>query len=120
MEVFLIPVGSSRYELYCEMPDDDPAEHSSSSHRPFFRNLLHRFREAIAEVERERHRAEPHTPPAGLYQRVKRAVLSRVAETMAEKGLAVLLYDHRNFGTSDGEPRQEADPWAQIRDYHRS
>lgn len=87
MEVFLIPVGSSRYELYCEMPDDDPADQSSSAHRPFFRNLLHRLREAIAEVERERHRAEPHTPPAGPYQRVKRAVLSRVAETMAEQRL---------------------------------
>jgi pimeloyl-ACP methyl ester carboxylesterase len=27
------------------------------------------------------------------------------------------VYDNRNFGASDGEPRQEIDPWAQVRDY---
>jgi hypothetical protein len=48
---------------------------------------------------------------------VKEQYVDDVAETIAGNGLAVLLYDHRNFGTSDGEPRQEADPWAQIRDY---
>jgi fermentation-respiration switch protein FrsA (DUF1100 family) len=39
------------------------------------------------------------------------------AEAFAEAGLAVLAYDNRNFGASDGEPRQEIDPWAQVRDY---
>jgi len=48
---------------------------------------------------------------------VKEQFVDDVAKTMAAKGLVALLYDHRNFGTSDGEPRQEADPWAQIRDY---
>lgn len=38
------------------------------------------------------------------------------AERFASAGLAVLLYDHRNTGTSDGEPRQDIDPVAQIRD----
>ena len=27
-------------------------------------------------------------------------------------GMAVLLYDHRNFGASEGEPRQEINPEA--------
>ena len=27
------------------------------------------------------------------------------------------LYDNRNLGATDGEPRQEIDPWAQVRDY---
>ncbi len=31
-------------------------------------------------------------------------------------GLACLVYDHRNFGDSGGEVRQEVDPWQQIRD----
>jgi uncharacterized protein len=35
-------------------------------------------------------------------------------------GLAVLVYDHRNFGASDGQPRQEVDPDAQIRDYRHT
>ena len=31
-------------------------------------------------------------------------------------GLACLGYDHRNFGDSGGDSRQEGDPWQQIRD----
>ncbi|HEY4397173.1 MAG TPA: alpha/beta hydrolase, partial [Acidimicrobiia bacterium] len=29
-------------------------------------------------------------------------------------------YDHRNFGDSDGAPRQELDPWMQVRDYRHA
>ena len=28
-----------------------------------------------------------------------------------------VVFDNRNFGASDGEPRQEIDPWQQINDY---
>jgi uncharacterized protein len=38
------------------------------------------------------------------------------AKPFADAGFAVLLYDHRNLGASDGEPRQEIDPWRQILD----
>jgi len=41
----------------------------------------------------------------------------RYAERYVEAGLAVLLYDHRNFGISDGEPRQEINIWTQARGY---
>ena len=40
-----------------------------------------------------------------------------VAEVLHEAGFAVLLYDHRNFGISDGEPRGEINPWVQARGY---
>jgi hypothetical protein len=46
--------------------------------------------------------------------------LERFPEAFAEVGLACLLYDHRNFGDSDGEPRQEIDPWAQVRDWRHA
>lgn len=39
------------------------------------------------------------------------------ARVFASSGLAVLIYDHRNFGSSDGEPRQEINPWIQCRGY---
>lgn len=39
------------------------------------------------------------------------------ARAFVEHGLAVLLYDHRNFGGSDGEPRGEINPWVQCRGY---
>jgi dienelactone hydrolase len=42
--------------------------------------------------------------------------LDRYAEVLAAAGFACLVYDHRNLGTSDGEPRREIDPWRQILD----
>lgn len=44
-------------------------------------------------------------------------VVDRYAEAFARAGLAALLYDHRNFGRSEGEPRQEINPWIQCRGY---
>jgi hypothetical protein len=87
MDVFLIPVGPDRYELYCETPEEDPSP-SGSTHGGLFRKLILRFREAIAEVERERHQArEPSPQPRSLFQRAKRLVLCRIAETIAEQRL---------------------------------
>ena len=44
-------------------------------------------------------------------------VADKYAEAFCRAGLAVLLYDHRNFGSSGGEPRQEINPWIQSRGY---
>ncbi len=44
-------------------------------------------------------------------------VADRYADAFSRAGLAVLLYDHRNFGRSEGEPRQEINPWIQCRGY---
>ena len=41
----------------------------------------------------------------------------RYAEVLADAGFCVLLYAHRNFGISDGEPRQEINKWTQARGY---
>jgi uncharacterized protein len=51
---------------------------------------------------------------------VKELYLDLFAEAFADAGLATLVYDHRNFGASDGLPRQEIDPWAQVRDYRHA
>lgn len=39
------------------------------------------------------------------------------AEAIFAAGFDVLLYDHKNFGLSGGEPRQEINPWIQTRGY---
>jgi fermentation-respiration switch protein FrsA (DUF1100 family) len=39
------------------------------------------------------------------------------ARVLSGAGLACLVYDHPRFGTSDGEPRGEVDPVAQIEGY---
>lgn len=44
-------------------------------------------------------------------------VADRYAEVFASAGISALLYDHRNFGLSGGEPRQEINPWVQCRGY---
>jgi dienelactone hydrolase len=41
----------------------------------------------------------------------------RYAEVFQHAGLAVLLYDHRNFGGSGGQPRHDVNPWLQARGY---
>jgi pimeloyl-ACP methyl ester carboxylesterase len=54
------------------------------------------------------------------FSAVKEMYLDRFAEAFVEAGLASVVFDNRNFGASDGEPRQEIDPWAQIRDYQNA
>lgn len=54
------------------------------------------------------------------FSAVKEMYLDRFAETFAAAGLAVVVYDNRNLGASAGEPRQELDPWAQVRDYRHA
>jgi uncharacterized protein len=44
-------------------------------------------------------------------------VANRYAEVFCEGGVAALLYDHRGFGASGGEPRQQIDPWMQVVGY---
>jgi uncharacterized protein len=51
------------------------------------------------------------------YSAVKEMYLDRFAEAFAATGMAAVVFDNRNFGASDGEPRQEIDPWQQVRDY---
>jgi uncharacterized protein len=54
------------------------------------------------------------------FSAVKEMYLDAYAERFASSGLAALVFDNRNFGASDGEPRQEIDPWAQVRDYRHA
>jgi alpha-beta hydrolase superfamily lysophospholipase len=65
--------------------------------------------------------AGPRRPPVVIMAHGTSATVpmaaDRYAEAFCRAGLAVLLYDHRNFGRSDGEPRQEINPWTQCRGY---
>src|SRR5260221_6469954 len=50
----------------------------------------------------------------------KEMLLDKYAEVFVKDGFAVLIYDNRNFGDSDGQPRLEVDPYNQIRDYRHA
>lgn len=47
---------------------------------------------------------------------IKEHYFVNFAERFAAEGFAVLIYDNRNFGDSEGEPRHEVDPVLQVRD----
>ena len=102
MDVFLVPVASDRYELYCEEPDD-PQEPDPEQPRGFFRRMAHRVREALAEAERERHRDDSHPADthSSFFGRMKARTLRWAATWIAEQRLlwqmrgkdaALLLY----------------------------
>ncbi|MBC7230537.1 MAG: alpha/beta fold hydrolase [Actinobacteria bacterium] len=43
--------------------------------------------------------------------------LPAYAEVFARRGLAVFLFDYRNFGASEGRPRNLVNPWRHLRDW---
>jgi len=66
-------------------------------------------------------RARPATQTPGIvltgpFTGVKEQVVSVYARRLADHGLATLVFDHRNFGASGGEPRQHEDPGGKLAD----
>ena len=54
------------------------------------------------------------------FSAVKEMYLDDFAEVFSDAGLGALVFDNRNFGDSEGEPRYEIDPWQQVRDYRHA
>lgn len=48
---------------------------------------------------------------------VKEIVLPHYAEAIVKAGVAVLMFDYRGLGESEGAVRQHIDPWGQVEDY---
>lgn len=85
MDVYLVPVGADRYELYCEIPDD-PSDRPIEPPTGYFRRLIHRFREMIEEAERQRHGPDER-PARGWLGRIRTRAMRWVAESIAEQRL---------------------------------
>jgi fermentation-respiration switch protein FrsA (DUF1100 family) len=64
--------------------------------------------------------AAPTIVMAHGFSAVKEMYLDEFAEVFAAAGLNALVFDNRNFGASDGEPRCEIDPVQQVRDYRHA
>jgi fermentation-respiration switch protein FrsA (DUF1100 family) len=54
------------------------------------------------------------------FSALKEMGLDDYAEVFSAAGLACLVYDNRTIGASEGEPRCEIDPVAQMRDYRHA
>ncbi len=52
----------------------------------------------------------------GPFTGVKEQVVSVYARRLADAGLAALVFDHRNFGASEGQPRQHEDAAGKLDD----
>ena len=95
MDVYLVPVGTDRHELYFEVEHDDPPVHETDTTTSgFFKRYADRFRAVLAEAERERLLRERgiDSGKSGLWRRVMR----KVAEVVAEQRL---LWHLRNEQT---------------------
>ena len=94
MDVFVIPVGRDRYELYCEQPDEesmtDPPPPSGLIGR-----LRHRLTTTIRAAEERRHREHvADDEPKGMFGRLQDRMMSWVVERIAEQRLLWNLRSH--------------------------
>lgn len=64
--------------------------------------------------------ARPAITMAHGFAGTKEHGIERFAKAFAAAGFVVLVHDHRNFGSSGGEPRGDIDPWRQIADWRRA
>ena len=89
IDVYLVPVSRDRHELYSEVPDlPDDEEPGSEASKGWIGRLRARFREALAEAERDRRAAHGAAPrQQGWAGRVKTQTMRWVAETIAEQRL---------------------------------
>ena len=86
MDVYLVPVGRDKYQLYCEIPDE-PVDPAAAPPEGFFKRQVHRFREMLAEAERERRAGIVQEPPRGWAGRVRARTMRWVAHAVAEQRL---------------------------------
>ena len=88
MEVFLVPVGETRYELYCEPSEPDQPKRTGAAGR-----MLRRFREVMAAEQEERRdrratrRGSAGDRPDGWMARLRAGLVRGMAEWVAEQRL---------------------------------
>jgi hypothetical protein len=94
MEVFLVPLGADRYELYCEVsPEEDSAADAAGEQaKPggWFAGLRAKFSEAMAAAEQDRRRrenGEVDDAPRSALGRLKARGLAWIADAIAEQRL---------------------------------
>lgn len=92
MDVFLIPLGAQRYELYCEPADELDGHASSAQPEGALKGLWHRFQQTLKHVERSHSQADgtaAHSTStgSGWTKRLRDRALRWLAEKVAEQRL---------------------------------
>lgn len=93
MEVFLVPLGADRYELYCEAsPDEAPVDQhtvGSSPRAGLIARLRQRFSDVMtaAEGDRTRRASGDDEVPLTRWGRLKARAMAWIADAIAEQRL---------------------------------
>jgi hypothetical protein len=89
MDIYLVPVGPERYELYCEVDDrvPNPEDDSRSAWRRKASDLFHRTLHYLDDEKRRRLAAAAAAEPRTRWQRLRDRVLGWLAERVAEQRL---------------------------------
>lgn len=87
MDVYLVPIGRERYELYCEVPDEPEESVVDAPSDGFIHRMKQRFSAMLAEAEQERRRGHTAHEPRSAFGRAKAWILRWVAESIAEQRL---------------------------------
>ena len=95
MDVFLVPVGPARYELYCEAPIEPPPGRAVHAPATLWRRQVERFRQLLRAAEDERRLRERGEPVAS--RGIWRWLLRKLAESIAEQRL---LWQLRGVSTA--------------------
>jgi len=89
MDVYVIPVATDRYELYCEHEGPDAEMIGEAPPQRRFAKMYASFKDALARVEEERlsGQARVHDGPRTWTERMKDRALCWIAEKIAEQRL---------------------------------
>ncbi|MGH9314299.1 MAG: hypothetical protein ACRD09_00400 [Vicinamibacterales bacterium] len=99
MDVFLVPAGGSRHELYCEVAEAAPPVEERESRAGFVKRIVMRFREILATAEREHRERQSATDhrgsggvadpaePKSFTRRLRDRTMRWIAESIAEQRL---------------------------------
>jgi hypothetical protein len=89
MDVYVVPVGGDRYELYCEAAGAEQEAVPDPPPSGIIGRLRDRFTAMLRAAEERQHRHDPQPEPheAGILARLQHRVLAWVVERIAEQRL---------------------------------
>jgi hypothetical protein len=90
MDVYLVPTGLDRYELYCESAEEPSIPHAGAG-TGIWRRLQEKFSAVLAAVEREHEHSRSdstgHAESGGYLSRLRTRTMRWLAERVAEQRL---------------------------------
>jgi len=87
MDVYVIPIGRDRYELYCEPGGESDADAEAVPATGLIGRLRHRFNAMLRAAEERQHRPGVQAADVGLLHRLQDRALGWIATRIAEQRL---------------------------------